>query len=89
MGSVGKKELPDGTLHLAGSKGIANWSVWTGCGPEEPKGCRVSVWKREKWLIIIELMICFLIVTERTQLIPDHPNLGSLPFPRCRQASIH
>ena len=27
MGSVGKKELPDGTLHLAGSKGIANWSV--------------------------------------------------------------
>ena len=88
MGSVGKKELPDGTLHLAGSKGIANWSVWTGCGPEEPKGCRVSVWKREKWLIIIELMICFLIVTERTQLIPDHPNLGSLPFPRCRQASI-
>lgn len=86
MGSKGK-ELLDGTLHLAGSKGIANWSVWTGC-PEEPKGCRVSVWKREKWLIIIELMICFLIVTERTQLIPDHPNLGSLPFPRCRQASI-
>lgn len=42
MGSVGKKELPDGTLHLAGSKGIANWSVWTGCGPEEPKGCKVS-----------------------------------------------
>ena len=88
MGSEGKKALPDGTLHLASSKGISYWSVWTGCGPEEPKGCGVSVWKREKWLIMIELMMCFLIVTECTQLIPDHPNLGSLPFPCCRQASI-
>ena len=88
MANEEKGELPDDTLHLAGSEGVSNRSVMTGCDPEEPKGCKVSVWKREKWLIIIELMMCFLIVTERTQLIPDHPNLGSLPFPRCRQASI-
>ena len=78
MANEEKGEFPDDTLHLAGSEGVSNRSVMTGCGPEEPKGCRVSVWKLEKWLKMSELMICFLKYPECTQPVPDGLNLKSL-----------
>lgn len=62
----GKRKLPGGTLHLVGSERTVNRLAITDCGPEEPKGSRVSVWELENWLNMMKLMICFLINTEGT-----------------------